>query len=42
MVMIFSSRKALEQLRIAGEVVTFRLKERKVSLKQHNFMANYR
>ena len=29
-VMIFSSKKALEQLRTAGEVVTFRLKKRKV------------
>ncbi|MCK4526173.1 hypothetical protein KAW18_02280 [candidate division WOR-3 bacterium] len=30
MVMIFSSKKALEQLRTMGEVVTFRLKKRKV------------
>ena len=28
--MIFSSKKALEQLRTMGEVVTFRLKERKI------------
>jgi len=30
MVMIFNSEKAREQLRVVGEVVTFRLKERKV------------
>ena len=30
MVMIFNSEKAREQLRTMGEVVTFRLKERKV------------
>ena len=30
MVMIFSSREVLEQLRTMGEVVTFRLKERKI------------
>ena len=30
MVMIFSSEKAREQLRTMGEVITFRLKERKI------------